>query len=67
MEVAFEAAPFGVLGLDEALPRTSDLLGADQELSATVRELGLKSDPHQYLTSLSSQPAEEPFLDEGEG
>src|SRR4051794_18977921 len=66
MEVALEAASLGVLGLDETLTRGFELLGADQQLRASVLELGLQSDPLQQQAGLGSHPGEEALLDEGE-
>ena len=67
MEVALEAASLGVLGLDETLSRGLELLGPDQQLRATVVELGSEPDPPQHQAGLGGQPGEQPFLDEGEG
>ena len=66
VEVALEAASFGVLGLDETLARGLDLLGPDQQLRATVVELGSEPDPLQHQARLGGQPGEQPFLDERE-
>ena len=48
VDVALQTAPFGVLGLDEPLPRGPELVGAGQQLRAAVVELGPQRDQPQH-------------------
>jgi hypothetical protein len=62
VDVALQAAPFGVLRLDESLARRAQLLGPCCQLLATCRELRPQPDLTKDQPRLRSEAGEEPFL-----
>ena len=66
VDVPFEPASLGVLGLDDAAARRSQLLRSDRELLDAGRELRPEARSLQHMAGLGGEAVEQPSLDRGQ-
>ncbi len=67
MDVAFESTTLSVVGVDDALPRLPQLLGAPAQLDDLVGQLGAQLQAVHDRTGLRGQCREESLLDRRQG